>query len=346
MDAYSSKLDQYNNFFGVHLQLLNLVGILPRSDIITSPWKVIFYNTYSIIAIIWTFPPLLALLYSVYENWGDITVVTGMVFQISFLMNCIGIYVYLNLNRNSLQTIITTSEEAFGSHIKHLELDRMGLYDTVMAQACRQNTILIRTVVTSNAITYIFWTIFPFILWSIQTEDDLRNIENSEMNRSYDDGQWKFFCFRMWLPQNATQTPKYQFIYIYQALENSFVILLYVTHITITLSLMLYLTSQFKVLTASLERVDDVPKYLEDGRISDDEISGTKPKEHSQSGNEENWTKTNKNIGHSGRYEVMNRDESNGWVETDMLEMLHIQNDEEIYCFLVNCVKYHQFILQ
>jgi hypothetical protein len=103
---------------------------------------------------------------------------------------------------------------------------------------------------------------------------------------------------------------------------------------------MLYLTSQFKVLTASLERIDDVSPYLKDVRISDDEISGTKPNEHSQSGNEENLTKIDKNVGHSGRYE------SDGRVETDGLEKLYIQNDEETYCFLVNCVKYHQFILQ
>ena len=346
MDAYSSKLDQNNNFFGVHLQLLNLTGILPRSGIFTSPWKVIFYNTYSIIAVTWCFPPLLALLYSIYENWGDISVVTGMVFQLSYVVNSIGIYVYLILNRNSLRTIIATSQEAFGRHIKQLELERMALYDRVMAEACRQNTIVTRTVLTLNAIAYIFWTIFPFILWSIQTENDLRNIENSEINRSYDDGRWKFFCFRMWLPRNATQTPMYQFIYIYQALETSFLILLHVTPIVITVSLMLHLTSQFKVLTACLERVDNLPPYLKDVRILDDEISGTKPKEHSQSGNEEKLTQINKNMGHSGRYEVMNRGESDGRVETDGLEMLHIQNDEEMYCFLVNCVKYHQFILQ
>jgi hypothetical protein len=346
MDAYSSKLDQNNNFFVVHLQLLNLLGILPRPSIFTSPWKVIFYNIYSIIALIWCSPPLLAVLYSIYENWGDISVVTGMIFQLSFLVNCIGIYVYLIFNRNSLQTIIATSEEAFGRHIKHLDLDRMGMYDTVMAQACRQNTILIRTVFTLSAFAYIFWTVFPFILWSIQTENDLRNTENSEINRSYDDGQWKFFCFRMWLPQNATQSPMYQFIYFYQALENSFLVLLHFTHNMITLSLMIYLTSQFKVLTASLERIEEVPPYLKDIRISDDEMSGTKSKEHSKSGNEENLTKINKNIVQSGRHEVLHRDDSDGWVESDILETLHIQNDEEMHCFLVNCVKYHQFILQ
>jgi hypothetical protein len=150
----------------------------------------------------------------------------------------------------------------------------------------------------------------------------------------------------MWLPQNATQTPIYQFIYIYQALENSFLILLHVTHITITLSLMLYLTSQFKVLTACLERVDGVPPYLKDVRTSNEEISSPKPKERSQSRNEENLTKINISIGHSGRHEVLRRDESDGWIEKESLDMLHIQNDDEMYCFLVNCVKYHQLLLQ
>ena len=215
-----------------------------------------------------------------------------------------------------------------------------------MSQAYRQNTILRRSVLTLNATASIFWTIFPFIEWSTQTENEVRNIENSEINRSYDDGQWKYFCFRMWLPQNATQTPIYQFIYIYQALENSFVILLHVTHIMITLSLMFYLTSQFKVLTACLESVEDVLPYFKDVRTSNDDISGTNPKERSKRGNEEKLTKINKNIGYSGRYEALHRDESDGWTKNDSLEMLHTQNDEEMYCFLVNCVKYHQLLLQ
>jgi hypothetical protein len=346
IDGYSSDLDKNNNFFGVHLQLLHLAGILPRSGIFTSPWKVILYNTYSIITVMWCFPPLLALLYSMYENLSDVLVFTGMVFQLSFVMNCIGIYVYLIFNRNSLQTIIATSEGAFGRHVKHLELNRMGLYDTVMAEACRQNTFLTRTILTINAIAYIFWAIFPFILWSIQTENELLNTDNSETKGSYDNGQWKYFCFRMWLPQNATQTPMYQIIYIYQALENSFLILTHATQIVITVSLMFYLTSQFKVLTTYLESVDEVPPYLKDVGTTDVEISGTKPNEHSQSGNEKKITKIKKNIGHRGRHEVLHRDESDGWVENDRVEMLHIQNDEEIYCFLVNCVKYHQLLLQ
>jgi hypothetical protein len=279
-----------------------------------------------------------------YENLGDVLVVTGMVFQLSFVMNGIGIYVYFIFKRNSLQAIIATSEGAFGRHVKHLELNRMGLYDTVMAQACRQNTFLTKIILAANAFAFIFWAIYPFILWSLQTENELHNTHISE-NGNYEDGQWKYFCFRMWLPQNATQTPMYQIIYIYQALENSFLILVHATQIVITLSLMFHLTSQFKALTACLERVDDVPPYLKDVGTSDVEISDTKPNKHSQNGNEEKNTKIKRNIGRRGRHVVQHRDESDGWVENNRVEMLHIQNDEEIYCFLVNCIKYHQLLL-
>jgi hypothetical protein len=341
MDAIGPNFNQDNNFFEVHLKLLHLAGILPRSSAFNSPWKAICYNTFSIIAPIWCVPPLLALLFSIYENWGDISVVTGMVFQLSFVVNCVGIYVYLILNRKSLRTIISISEVAFAGHIKRLGLDRMGLCDSVMAQGYRQNTILSRTLLTINANAYFFWTVLPFIFWCTETENEHQNIENSEINNSYDDGQWKYFCFRMWLPQNATQTPTYQLIYIYQALENSFIILTQATHLTVTLSLMLHLTSQFKVLTACLERVDDVPLYLKEMRTSDDKISGTKPQEYSQSGKEEN-----RNFGHRGRYEVLHRGENDGCAETDGFEILRIQNEEEMYSYLVNCVKYHQLLLQ
>jgi Sec-independent protein secretion pathway component TatC len=71
----------------------------------------------------------------------------------------------------------------------------------------RQNIILIRAVLTINFTAYSFWTIFPFILWCIQSETESQNSGHSEINNNYDEGQWKYFCYRLWLPQNTTQTP-------------------------------------------------------------------------------------------------------------------------------------------
>lgn len=344
MDAHSSKSDKNKHFFEAHLQLLNLAGILPRPALLASPWKATCYNTFSIVALLVTVANLFAALFAIYQNWGDISVVTGIFFQVSFVVNCISVYVYLILNRKTLQTILSKSEEAVSRHIKYVGLDRMSLYDTLMAQAYRQNSILTRTILTISANMYIFWTLYPLILWCTKTENEIQDVENSEIKRSYNDGQWKYFCYRIWLPHNATQTPMYQFIYIDQAFEIYFTILVNATHNLMTISLMLYLTSQFKVLTAYLEMVDDVPINLKE--ISGCEISGTEPQEYSESGKEETIKKSNRNVGHVGRYEVLHREENDWSVETESFEVLHIQDDEEIYRYLVNCVKHHQHLLQ
>jgi hypothetical protein len=279
-----------------------------------------------------------------------------MVFQVSFVVNCTAIYVYLILNRKPLQTILSTSEVAFTQYMNYLSLNRMGLYDTVMAAVYRQNTILTRTVLTTNFTAYLFWTIFPFILWYTESENKFQNMDNSEEIENYNNGQWKYFCYRMWLPQNATQTPTYQVIYIYQALENSMVILIHTSHNMITFSIMLHLASQFKALITCLEIMDDTPLALKEMATSADEVSSNSPcdnatqNEHeggSHHGNKGSITKRNiVSFGRTSRCEILQRKQSDGWIQMDSLEMSHIPKDDDIYRYLVNCVKYHQFLLQ
>lgn len=354
MKSYDSELinkdgyEQNRNFFKVHRKLLQLSGVLPQSN------KSYYHNILSIITLIWCIPPLISLLYAICENWSDISVVSGMVFQVSFVVNCTSVYIYLILNRKPLHTILSTAEEAFTRCINNLVLNRMSLYGTVMADASRQNTILTRTVLTTNFTAYLFWTIFPFVLWC--TERDSQNMDNSEEIQNYNTGQWKYFCYRMWLPHNATQTPLYQIIYVYQALENSMVILIYTVHNLIIFSVMLHTTSQFKALTTCLERMADTSLALTEMATSADVVSGDKSCNNAtpnrqewtnRYGNRDNTTERNNiSIGHTKRSEMLQRKQSNGWQEMDRVEMLRTPNKEDLYCCLVNCVKFHQFLLQ
>jgi hypothetical protein len=232
----------------------------------------------------------------------------------------------------------------------------MDLYDTVMTDIYRQNIILTRTVLTTNFTAYLFWTIFPFILWCIESENEFQNLDNSEEIQNYNNGEWKYFCYRMWLPQNATQTPMYQIIYVYQALENSMVILIHTTHNLVTFSVILHLTSQFKALTTCLERIDDTPLTLKEIVTSADEVSSNKPcynatqNKHERNrhhGNKGNISKRNTiSFGSTGRYELLQCKQSDGLIEMGDLDMLQMPKDDHIYCYLVNCVKFHQFLLQ
>jgi hypothetical protein len=279
-----------------------------------------------------------------------------MAFQVSFVVNCTAVYIYLILNREPLQTILSRAEEVFSRCINHLALNRMSLYGTVMADVYRQNTILTRTVLTTDFTAYLFWTIFPFVLWCIKSETDTQDIENSEEIQNYNNGQWKYFCYRMWLPQNATQTPLYQIIYVYQALENSMVILIYTVHNLVTSSLLLHITSQFKALTTCLERIAEMPLALKEFASSVDEASSDNLCESAtrnrrewtwRHGNKEDITERNKlSFGHARRYEMLQHEQSDRQPGMDKLGMLYAPNEDDFHCYLVNCVKFHQFLLQ
>jgi hypothetical protein len=232
----------------------------------------------------------------------------------------------------------------------------MGLYDTVMTDVYRQNSILTKTVLTLNFTAYLFWTIVPFILWCIESGNEFQNMDNSEEIQNYNNGQWKYFCYRMWLPQNATQTPMYQIIYVYQALENSMVILIHTTHIMLTSSVMLHLTSQFKALTTCLERIDDTSLIVKEMVTSVDEVSSNNhcdnATQNKHEGNRFHGNKGNISSGNTSsfvrtsRCEMLQRKQGNGLIDVGDSKMLRIPKDDDIYCYLVNCVKYHQFLLQ
>jgi hypothetical protein len=58
--------------------------------------------------------------------------------------------------------------------------------------------------------------IFPFVLWCIEMKQEEENIDST--NNIYDQEiKWKYFCFKMWLPPNATHTPIYHILWVYQA---------------------------------------------------------------------------------------------------------------------------------
>jgi hypothetical protein len=119
----------------------------------------------------------------------------------------------------------------------------------------------------------------------------------------------------------------------------------------VTFSVMLHLTSQFKALTTCLERIDETPLTLKEIVTSTDEVSSNNPCDNATQnrhhGNKGNISKRNTtSFGSTGRCEMLQRKQNDGLIEIGDLEMLQTPMEDDIYCYLINCVKFHQFLLQ
>jgi hypothetical protein len=124
----------------------------------------------------------------------------------------------------------------------------------------------------------------------------------------------------------------------------------------VTFSVILHLSSQFKALTIFLERIDDTPVTLKEIVTSAEEVLSINPRDNATQnqhernlhhGNKGNTSKRNTTpFGCTGRCEMLHRKQSEGLIEMGDLEMLQIPKDDDIYCYLVNCVKFHQLLLQ
>jgi hypothetical protein len=119
---------------------------------------------------------------------------------------------------------------------------------------------------------------------------------------------------------------------------------------------MLHLTSQFKALATCLERIDETSLTLKEIVTSADEESSKDPHENTtQNRHERNRHHVNKgniskrhttSFGSTAGCEMLQRKQSDISKEMGDLEMLQMPKDDDTCCYLVNCVKFHQFLLQ
>jgi hypothetical protein len=212
-------------------------------------------------------------------------------------------------------------------------------------------------VIATNFTALLMWVVFPFVLWCTEMNHEEEYIEST--NNIYDqEMHWKYFCFKMWLPPNATHTPVYQILWAYQAFPIYSLVMIFTGYNLFFFAVTTFTAAHFKILVMIL-RDSSKPILLPDIR-QDKELGST----DSEADNE-TLLKERTYIWKSGkefRKSVILKCDT----EQEVVLRLHasdeilwkrkanyqedererIQQTNETADYLVHCIKYHQALLE
>jgi hypothetical protein len=239
----------------LQLKAFNLSGILPPASISGSRWKTILYDIFTVISLIWFLPTIAAQLVALYQHADDIEVLTAILFQVSCYISTGVIFFYFVWNRKELLKLFDTLEAGF---IRHM--DKVGLptkRTAILAEASRKSKVITLTLLGLCFTVETAWGCIPFILGYVEyfTDAEPRDLTNDK---------GRYFGLTMWLPENVNKSPTYELMHAFHFIA----VYTVVSNITGCYMLMFafafHTTTQFKILCAAFEDVDDFIQRSQD----------------------------------------------------------------------------------
>jgi hypothetical protein len=298
---------------------------------------------------------MIAQMFALHQHWGNIGKITDITFELAAAINNSSIGLYLVLNRKQLQLVISKMQSAFRNYTNNLHFGRK--HWLILREASCRNAIFSWIVISTNFLAILIWVIFPFVLWCTEMKQEEENIESP--NNIYDQEiNWKYFCFKMWLPPNATHTPVYQILWVYQAFPIYSLVMIFTGYNLLFFTVTTFAATHFKIL-AMILRDSSKPILLPDithGKelgLSDSESDNESLlKERTyvwKSGKE-----CRKSVGlqYDTKQETvlhLHASDELLWKKKTIFQEYEagsIQQTKETTDYLVHCIKYHQALLE
>jgi hypothetical protein len=349
-----SKEQMVNHYYQesvkVLLFMLTISGLLPPKSCSSSKWKSFLYDVYTALSFLIHIPLLLFQIMGIYVYWGNLQIVTGIIFQLTVCFDGLVILVYFTYHRKYLLELFEMLRTKFLPYI-----NKVGL-SPEQEEIMREKTKFANTLATVLAIIYVFvtsaWCVLPFFvrLWSQEgAEAYPANVTNAGEH-------FKYFVLATWLPDNAFTFPIYEIMYSCQF----FYTWSMVAHFTVgnmVFSLMYYgLSLQFRLLAAAIRDIDKIFIDLNvdttrQGNDYSEGISHDSNTQVYQRGTFERVTRTGTSIGAPSVKFSNKRMSADAYMAdltdpTDWDEAVENGPNCNETAYMIECINYHQLLLK
>jgi hypothetical protein len=347
------------NLLGMQLKPLHLCGILPPARISMTPWKSCLYNLFTTLAIFWFVPHIVTQIMALYEHWNKFEMVTALIFQIALFIHTGTVAAYFVFNRKQLVRLLESLETHFVSYIDKVASPTK--YVPIIRVASQQASILIWTLLVVCWVVLFAWGFLPIIVryFDLLTSTDEGKDESLDSKDEY----LKYFGLIMWLPPNIDTFPVYELVYIFDAVAAYVVDSNLTGSNTIFFIFMFNISTHFKILTSCIQDIDDMfseanteTENAPNDRSLDDEIFGPPLPEAIMISDRQRIrleSGTASGIEFRGAFASEGRGNHNGCngnaftsnpsEETTSSNSLR---DEKMHRYLIDCIKYHQALLE
>jgi hypothetical protein len=238
------------NLMNESLQLLSITGIIPSKQVCSSKWKYKVYCLCQLLSYILYILVLVLQVLGLYHYWGDMVITTDNMAVFGTLM--IGYIPTVFAIRNSskicnlidyLETRSILTFETIRSNSKHVK---------IIQEAKSLASHVTWFALISLLITIFFWTIYPLVLLMVNSEHEVtQDAENLK-------AKFRYLVYVMWIPSAASQSYMYWIIYLLQVTTFSTALIYLIGLIPLYLSLIIYATAQFKIVSTALNEIDEL----------------------------------------------------------------------------------------
>ena len=299
------------NLVGMQLKLLRFLGILLPDKIN----KIIFTMT-----VLYYISGYFIVLAIIPHYWDNISMITEILFQFFILTDAFILRIYLMYNQNKFHQLFCMIDTYFIKFINN-------------SVSTRNRVMIISKIKReSKAFTYVFlailtavisaWSLLGYIKKSVNDVDKLKEDENI-----YD-----YFSIVSWLPKDPLAFPQYEITYLHQISATGMVVCHYTAVNVIFFFFMYYTAAHFELLISCIEDIDV--------KFPDENIDDL-----------EDMTNTNKTENKAHSYDEFKKHNEETWEQN--VEPVSEQDTSDISSIeecktdlLINCIKYHQAILE
>jgi hypothetical protein len=186
---------------------------------------------------------------AVYEYWGNIDMITKILFQMTFAADSVILTSYFIVRGRKLALLFDMLETNFVFYIDNVVAPENKL--KILKEASRKSVIMTGILVSIFSSVILGWICSPLVLQHIykSTGNDMEN--NSEDISRY-------YCYVLWLPKRLAEPSMYVVIYIFQALSVLISVSQYTACNIILFSLMFHISTHFKLLVSAFENMGQV----------------------------------------------------------------------------------------
>jgi hypothetical protein len=248
------------NLFGMQLIPLHLCGILPPVRFLVTPWKSSLYNVFTTLAISWFVPHIIGQIMALYRHWNKFETVTALIFQIALFFNTATVAAYFVFQRKELVRLLESLETHFVSYIDKIATPTK--YEPIIKEASQKASILIWVLLSLCWFVLFSWVFLPLIArnFPMFTSTDEETDEPLDLPDDY----LKYFALIIWLPPNIHTSPMYELVLIFDSVAAYVVDSNLTGTNTIFFIFMFNISTHFKILASCIQDIDDMfPEAME-----------------------------------------------------------------------------------